>query len=94
MGNYILDSPAIVPYNPGMNANGPETLLEAVKHYADLDVCHAFMAKIKWPDGMVCCHNCGSVNIGFIATRRMFKLAMEWEALPKVEMLRGENHRK
>jgi transposase-like protein len=57
----------------GMNANGPETLLEAVKHYADLDVCHATMARIKWPDGVVACPSCGSVNVGFIATRRMFK---------------------
>ena len=56
-----------------MNANGPQTLLEAVKHYADLDVCHAFMATIKWPDGAVKCPACESNNVGTIATRRMFK---------------------
>ncbi len=38
-----------------------------------------------------------SVNRELEVLRRMFKLAMEWgkveKALPKVEMLRGENHR-
>ena len=29
----------------------PKTLIEAVRYFADLDVCHAYMASIKWPDG-------------------------------------------
>jgi transposase-like protein len=76
MGNYILDSPGVTPYNPGMSTTkerGPQTLMEAVKHYADLNVCHAVMTKIKWPDGIVKCPECTSENVGLIATRRMFK---------------------
>lgn len=52
---------------------GPKTLLEAVRYFADLDVCHAYMAKLKWPDGVIACPNCGSTNVGFISTRRMYK---------------------
>ena len=55
------------------HANEPKTLTEAVKHFADLDVCHAKMASIKWPDGVVKCPACGGENVGIIATRRMFK---------------------
>jgi transposase-like protein len=57
----------------GMNATEPKTLTEAVKHFADLDVCHAHMATIKWPDGVVKCPKCGGNHVGIIATRRMFK---------------------
>ena len=56
-----------------MNASGPETLMEAVKHFADLDVCHTYLANIKWPNGIVKCPDCGSERIGMISTRRMFK---------------------
>jgi len=56
-----------------MNAREPKTLTEAVIHFADLDVCHAHLAKIKWPDGCVKCPKCGGENIGNIASRRMFQ---------------------
>ena len=56
-----------------MNASGPETLMQAVQFFADLDVCHAYMAKIKWPNGEVCCPRCGSTAVGFIQSRRMFQ---------------------
>jgi transposase-like protein len=56
-----------------MNIQGPKTLIQAVKHFADLDVCHAYMANIKWPDGIVKCPACGSENIGIIKSRRMFQ---------------------
>lgn len=48
----------------------PQTLLEAIKHFSDLDVCHKFMADIRWPDGKVQCPRCQCGRIGFIATRR------------------------
>jgi transposase-like protein len=51
----------------------PKTLMQAVRHFANLDVCHAYMAKIKWPDEVVKCPKCGSENIGIIASRRMFQ---------------------
>ena len=56
-----------------MNANGPETLTEAVRYFADLDICHAYMANLKWPDGVVKCPSCGGESIGIIKSRRMFQ---------------------
>lgn len=56
-----------------MNANGPETLVEAVKYFSDPDVCHDYMAKIKWPNGAAFCHRCGSTAVGFIKSRRMYQ---------------------
>src|SRR5208282_2117529 len=52
---------------------GPQTLMEAVKHYSDLDLCHAYMAKLKWPDGVLTCPACKAANVGFIQSRRMFQ---------------------
>ena len=57
-----------------MNEGKPETLTEAVKYFADLDVCHSYMASLKWPDGVVKCPVCGGVNVGTIASRRMFRM--------------------
>lgn len=51
----------------------PETLLEAVRYFADVDVCNAYMRRIKWPKGRPVCPACGSESIGEIRTRRMLK---------------------
>jgi len=56
-----------------MNANGPETLIEAVQHFADPQVCHDYMVKLKWPDGKIVCPECGSDKIGFIKSRWKFQ---------------------
>jgi transposase-like protein len=47
----------------------PGTLIEAVRYFADLTVCHDFMRSIKWPDGKVCCPKCGNESVKEIATR-------------------------
>ncbi len=51
----------------------PQTLLDAVRYFADLDVCHRYMTRIKWPDGKITCPACGSDRIGEIATRKMLR---------------------
>src|SRR5688572_17464283 len=63
----------------GMNAkdSNPKTLMQAVRYFADLDICHAYMTKIKWPDGVVKCPKCGSDQIGIIKSRRMFQCKAE-----------------
>lgn len=48
------------------------TLLDAVKYFADLDVSRDFLASLRWPDGVVC-HRCGSENVGFLNTRKLWK---------------------
>lgn len=56
-----------------MNAEGPETLIEAVQHFSGPQVCHRYMVKLKWPDGNITCPKCGSDKIGQIATRCMLR---------------------
>ena len=51
----------------------PKTLIEAVRVYSDLDVCHQKMVAIKWPTGQVTCPKCGGEHIGEIKSRRMFQ---------------------
>jgi transposase-like protein len=51
----------------------PESLLEAVRHFSDLDVCHEYMVHVKWPDGKICCPKCGGEKVGAIKSRRMFQ---------------------
>src|ERR1700728_154127 len=38
------------------NGNGDpiKTLMQAMRHFSDLDVAHATFAKLRWPDGPVC----------------------------------------
>lgn len=47
----------------------PQTLLEAVRYFADLDICHDYMRQIKWPNGQPVCPACGHDRIGEIKTR-------------------------
>lgn len=56
-----------------MNAEGPQTLIEAVKHFADPQVCHAYMVKIKWPSGTITCPKCTCDKVGYIVSRCKFQ---------------------
>lgn len=51
----------------------PKNLLAAVRYFADLSVCNAYMRKIKWADGVLCCHKCGSVSVYELSTRPVLK---------------------
>lgn len=50
----------------------PKTLLEAVKYFGDLDVCTAFMASLRWPDGITC-PRCEHDQTSYIKTRRLWQ---------------------
>jgi transposase-like protein len=50
----------------------PQTLAAAIKHFADLNNCVDFLANLRWPDG-VTCPKCGSKEVSFIKTRRIWK---------------------
>ena len=52
-----------------MTESGPDTLIEAVQHFSDLKVCHAYMVKLKWPDGRIVCPKCGGDQVGNIVSR-------------------------
>ena len=52
----------------------PETLLQAVAYFADKDVAHEFVARLRWPDGEQTCPHCGSVGEHyFLKSRRIYK---------------------
>jgi transposase-like protein len=57
----------------------PETLLEAIEFFSDPDVCLDFMVSLRWPDGTIACPTCGSVEVGFLKTRKL------WECKSKHE---------
>jgi transposase-like protein len=50
----------------------PETLIEAVRYFADRDVCLNFLAELRWPNG-VTCPTCGSHDMSFLANQRRWK---------------------
>ena len=47
--------------------------MEAVRYFADPDVCHSYMVLLKWPDGVVACPKCRGDKVGEIKSRRMFQ---------------------
>lgn len=51
----------------------PKTLLEAVRYFADPDLCREFVAEMRWPNGVACPRKgCGSTNVHFISTRKIW----------------------
>ncbi|MQA29268.1 MAG: IS1595 family transposase, partial [Luteitalea sp.] len=56
-----------------MAANdSPKTLLEATRHYADLNVCQDELVAARWPDGVTCPH-CGSKDVAYLANQRRWQ---------------------
>ncbi|MDP9172889.1 MAG: IS1595 family transposase [Planctomycetota bacterium] len=50
----------------------PETLIEAVRQFSDLNYATKFFAQIRWPDGVTCPH-CGSTQVDYVAKRRVWE---------------------
>ena len=50
----------------------PETLTGAIRYFSDPDVCLAFVANLRWPNGPVC-PRCEAGNPLFLQTRRLWK---------------------
>lgn len=51
----------------------PQSLLEAVRYFSDLDKCEDFLRKLRWPTGTIRCPECNSTNVGEIKTRRLLR---------------------
>lgn len=72
-GLIYLTHPAIQSKIKFMSTDRlPRTLLEAIRYFADIDVCTAFVAKLRWSDGPVC-DRCGGVETSYLSTRRVWK---------------------
>src|SRR6267142_3344121 len=54
----------------------PKTLMEALRYFADPDVCLAFLVDVRWGDNVIC-PTCGSGDVSFLSTRRIWKCREE-----------------
>ncbi|HEY3706022.1 MAG TPA: IS1595 family transposase [Terracidiphilus sp.] len=50
----------------------PKSLMQAVRYFADADVCVEFVAGMRWPNGASCPH-CSGAKVSYLKTRRIFK---------------------
>lgn len=50
----------------------PKTLMDAIKHFADINNCFAYLIPIRWPNGITC-PNCESTEHSFLSTRHIWK---------------------
>jgi transposase-like protein len=50
----------------------PAILQDAILYFSDLDRCIEILANSRWPEG-VRCPNCGSDQVGYIKTRRVWE---------------------
>jgi transposase-like protein len=59
---------------PAATTTSPTTLVEAIRYFSDANRAHAFVASLRFPNGLACPRTgCGSANVGTIATRRMIQ---------------------
>lgn len=50
----------------------PQTLVEAIRHFADEDVSLRYVAGLRWPNGVEC-PTCGGKDVHFMAARRVWQ---------------------
>src|SRR5437660_8219908 len=57
----------------------PQTLHDAIKYFANADHAFDFLKLIRWPDGVVKCPSCGSTELSFLSTRKIWKCKAQHE---------------
>jgi transposase-like protein len=50
----------------------PETLIDAVRYFADADITTDFFVAMRWPNG-VCCPHCGSTDVSYLKNQRRWQ---------------------
>jgi hypothetical protein len=51
----------------------PKTLQAAIQYFANPDNCLKALVARRWPDGVVICPTCGSKEVRFLSTRRLWE---------------------
>jgi transposase-like protein len=51
----------------------PKTLQQAIQYFSDPDNCLKYMVDRRWPDGVPICPTCGSKEVRFLKTRRLWE---------------------
>lgn len=68
--------------------DAPTTLQQAILFFSRYENCHAAVAAIRWPDGVVRCPRCGSEKVTYLANARVWK-CYEKHARPKFSLKVG-----
>ncbi len=50
----------------------PKSLMQAIRYFANPDVCVEFVASMRWPKGAICPH-CEGSKVSFLKSRRIWK---------------------
>jgi transposase-like protein len=50
----------------------PQSLIEAIRYFSDVETCTSFVASIRWPKGPYC-PRCGCIEYSYLKTRRLWK---------------------
>src|ERR1039458_4943901 len=53
--------------------NLPNSRIEAIRYFADLDRCFDFVKGLRWADGPVVCPRCDHDQTSFLTTRKIWK---------------------
>jgi transposase-like protein len=56
-----------------MDNEFPQTLVQAIRYFADPQVAFDFMVQLRWPDKQVKCPRCNSEKVSFIASRKIWR---------------------
>src|SRR5574337_1169194 len=51
----------------------PKTLQEAIRYFSDPDICLEYAKQLRWPESTVKCPHCGSADVWFLASERIWK---------------------
>jgi len=51
----------------------PQSLLEATRMFSTPEKAHAYLAKLRWPDGRIGCPSCGCIENYYLATQHRWK---------------------
>jgi transposase-like protein len=51
----------------------PKTFDEAVAYFSNPDSCFSYLISRRWPGGEVTCPTCGSSDVRFLASRRIWE---------------------
>src|SRR5713226_827662 len=54
-------------------ASAPKTLQDAILYFSDFENCKTFLVSLRWPTGTVCCPQCGSSKVTYLANARLWK---------------------
>src|SRR5437588_3973946 len=54
-------------------ANQPKSLQDAIVYFADADRTLDYMARLRWPSGVISCPSCGRTNVVFLKNQRKWQ---------------------